>query len=242
MCWFAHADRGRRMRLDSHQGQTGRESSEDLVVVGRLAYRHTGFVPRCRRRTNRSSRARRPLCLRRAQVGGDQPGLRSSGRTRPQLERQARQRGADRSGRVAHPVGSRLPPASHLLHSGMVDDRCRRRPTGARTIPAGVGRRGRRQRLVVDQNPFVGTQAFRGLVVLQWIPNNWDLKTVNNKVYTSDRGPGTERYVVRDLGASLGGARQFPLLQWLNIRQMQGTRNDLEAFESALPIGGSTSR
>jgi len=88
------------------------------------------------------------------------------------------------------------------------------------------------------ENPFVGTQAFRGLVVLQLILNNWDLKTVNNKVYISDRGPGSERYVVRDLGASLGGARQFPLLQWLNIRQMQGTRNDLEAFESMEFIAG----
>lgn len=82
------------------------------------------------------------------------------------------------------------------------------------------------------ENPFVGTQPFRGLIVTQLILNNWDLKTVNNKVYVSDRGPGSEQYVVRDLGASLGGSRQFPLLQWLNIRQMQGTRNDLDAFES----------
>ena len=88
------------------------------------------------------------------------------------------------------------------------------------------------------ENPFVGTQVFRGLIVLQLILNNWDLKTVNNKVYVSDRGPGSEQYVVRDLGASLGGARQFPLLQWLNIRQMQGTRNDLEAFESMNLIAG----
>ena len=88
------------------------------------------------------------------------------------------------------------------------------------------------------ENPFVGTQAFRGLIVLQLILNNWDLKTVNNKVYVSDPGRGNQQYVVRDLGASFGGARQFPLLQWLNIREMQGTRNDLEAFESMNLIAG----
>ena len=82
------------------------------------------------------------------------------------------------------------------------------------------------------ENPFVSTQPFRGLIVAQLIFNNWDWKTSNNKVYrvTGQDGPST-RYVVRDLGASLGKAKQSPLFKWLNIRHLQGTKNDLEGFE-----------
>src|SRR5215204_2599737 len=56
------------------------------------------------------------------------------------------------------------------------------------------------------ENPFVGTQPFAGLVVAQLILGNWDLKTSNNKIYESMSPPGAplRRYVVRDLGASLG--------------------------------------
>jgi hypothetical protein len=82
------------------------------------------------------------------------------------------------------------------------------------------------------ENPFVGSQAFQGLVVLQLILNNWDLKTSNNHVYASDGRSESPQYVVRDLGAALGGSRQFPIFQWLNVRHMQGSKNDVEAFES----------
>ena len=36
---------------------------------------------------------------------------------------------------------------------------------------------------------------------------------------------------MRDLGASLGRARQSPVFKWLNIRHLQGTKNDLHGFE-----------
>lgn len=56
------------------------------------------------------------------------------------------------------------------------------------------------------ENPFVGTREFKGLVVLQLIFNNWDLKTPQNKIYdVRNPGRGPARwYVVRDLGAALG--------------------------------------
>ena len=38
-----------------------------------------------------------------------------------------------------------------------------------------------------NKNPFVDTQAFRGLIVAQMILNSWDLKTANNRVYEADR-------------------------------------------------------
>jgi hypothetical protein len=81
-------------------------------------------------------------------------------------------------------------------------------------------------------NPFVGTRPYGGLIVAQLVFNNWDLKTPNNKIYEPlHAGAPGRSYVVRDLGASLGSARQFRLLTWLHVRNKQGTKNDLEAFE-----------
>lgn len=74
-----------------------------------------------------------------------------------------------------------------------------------------------------SRNPFVGTHAFRGLFVMMVMVNNWDLKTTQNPLYeVSHEGAAPQtRYVVRDLGASLGGTRWF----------FPGSKNDLQAFE-----------
>jgi hypothetical protein len=82
-------------------------------------------------------------------------------------------------------------------------------------------------------NPFIGTQPFGGLIVAQLIFNNWDLKKMNNKIYSPlDESAGHGRaYVVRDLGGSLGRSGQFPLFKWLRIRSQQGTKNDVDDFE-----------
>src|SRR5580704_8320265 len=50
-------------------------------------------------------------------------------------------------------------------------------------------------------NPFTGTREFNGLRVMMALINNWDLKDVNNTIYTLD---GNKLYVVTDLGASFG--------------------------------------
>jgi hypothetical protein len=54
--------------------------------------------------------------------------------------------------------------------------------------------------------------------------NNWDLKTSQNVIYRfqGEGGQPQDRYVVKDLGASLGKTA------WL----IPGTRNDLEGFEA----------
>jgi hypothetical protein len=50
-------------------------------------------------------------------------------------------------------------------------------------------------------NPSLGTREFNGLRVMMALINDWDLTTINNKVYATD----TERhYLVSDLGASFG--------------------------------------
>lgn len=72
------------------------------------------------------------------------------------------------------------------------------------------------------ENPFVGTREFKGLIVMQLIFNNWDLKTPQNKIYdVKNPGTGPARwYVVRDLGAALGKTA-WPV----------GTKNDPAEFE-----------
>lgn len=89
-----------------------------------------------------------------------------------------------------------------------------------------------------QQNPFVGTRPFKGLIVLNLLINNWDLKTTNNKIYqvdqlrdagAADRRPGPPRwFVVRDLGAAFGKSRRFPY----------GTRNNIADFESQRFVTG----
>lgn len=83
------------------------------------------------------------------------------------------------------------------------------------------------------ENPFVTTQAFRGLLVASLILNNWDWKTSNNKMYDVIEGDRVRRmYVVRDLGASLGKTSFPSLLKWTPFRAMaQGSRNDIVDFE-----------
>lgn len=75
-------------------------------------------------------------------------------------------------------------------------------------------------------NPFAGTRPMHGLIAINFLLNNWDLKTSNNKIYVlGDRKEeARRRYVVQDLGASLGKPRVFPPI---------GTRNDIVDFEES---------
>lgn len=77
-----------------------------------------------------------------------------------------------------------------------------------------------------DKNPFVGTRQLGGLLVLQALLENQDIKASNNTIYTlKSPAEGAARwYVVRDLGYALGRARY------------NGERGDVDAFERALFI------
>ena len=84
------------------------------------------------------------------------------------------------------------------------------------------------------ENPFIGSQAYRGLVVANLILNNWDWKTSNNKIYrlTEPVGGVSRAFVVRDIGASLGKTTYPAILKWFRLRGFgQGTRNDIAGFE-----------
>jgi hypothetical protein len=61
-----------------------------------------------------------------------------------------------------------------------------------------------------QQNPFVGTRPFEGLLVTLLIFRSSDLKNTNNSLYEYRHGDLVEQwYVVRDLGAALGETGRF---------------------------------
>lgn len=61
----------------------------------------------------------------------------------------------------------------------------------------------------LHENPFVGTQPYRGLLVMHLITSSWDIKTSQNKIYEAESATDQLRrmYVVRDLGATFGRPR-----------------------------------
>jgi hypothetical protein len=83
------------------------------------------------------------------------------------------------------------------------------------------------------RNPFVGTQPYRGLIVLMHILSNWDLLDQNTAIYEVDQPGGGKRtlYVVQDLGAALGKTK---------APTTTGVRNDIDAFEQQGFIKGIT--
>ena len=84
-------------------------------------------------------------------------------------------------------------------------------------------------------NPFIGSRPLGALVAVNLLLNNWDFKTSNNMIYfvTNEDGVQERQYIVRDLGGSLGKAKQPRVLSWFPfMRQDQGSKNNLEDFEA----------
>jgi hypothetical protein len=72
-----------------------------------------------------------------------------------------------------------------------------------------------------QQNPFVGTKPFQGLLVILLMFNSSDLKNDNNTLYEHKVDGGVESwYVVRDLGTALG-----------ETGRVAPRRGDIELFE-----------
>jgi len=82
-----------------------------------------------------------------------------------------------------------------------------------------------------QQNPFVGTRPYQGLLVILLMFGSADLKNSNNSLYALKRPDGTtERlYVVRDIGNALGDTGRY-----------DSTKNDPDLFERQPFIGGVT--
>jgi hypothetical protein len=60
-----------------------------------------------------------------------------------------------------------------------------------------------------QENPFIGTKPYQGLLVLLMMFNSTDLKNSNNTLYEHRKGDLIEQwYVARDLGAALGDTQR----------------------------------
>jgi len=82
---------------------------------------------------------------------------------------------------------------------------------GARFRPVDIGLKSRGE-WSWQENPFVGTRQYGGLLALMMILNSTDLKNQNNEVYdvVGERREQARRwFVVKDLGASLGETGRF---------------------------------
>lgn len=61
-----------------------------------------------------------------------------------------------------------------------------------------------------EENPFIGTKPYQGLLVLLMMFNSTDLKNSNNTLYEHRNGGVVEQwYAARDLGAALGDTNLF---------------------------------
>jgi hypothetical protein len=130
--------------------------------------------------------------------------------------------------RIVWAMGYQQPPNSYLPHWSVRDGDARRLEKGGRFRPklptfkdAGTWS--------WHQNPFVGTQAYRGLLVLMMMLNSTDLKDDNNTIYERHDGKQvTGRwYVVKDLGATFG-----------TTGRLDPKRNDVALFEQHRFITG----
>jgi hypothetical protein len=106
--------------------------------------------------------------------------------------------------RVLAAVGYHQPPVYYLPSFALEDT------FGTRVEPGGrfrLNHRGLKERAEWSwqENPFVGTKPYQGLLVILMMFNGSDLKNSNNSVYEYRDGDRVEKwYVVRDLGTALG--------------------------------------
>ncbi len=85
-------------------------------------------------------------------------------------------------------------------------------------------------------NPFASTRELNGLRVVMALINNWDLKDVNNAIYSEKQAQGSDEardvYVVSDLGASFGTTG----VSW----RRAGTDGELDSYSSSKFVSKAT--
>jgi hypothetical protein len=107
--------------------------------------------------------------------------------------------------RVLSAVGYHQPPVYFVPSFRMTDaSGTHREPGGRFRLP--ISTLVKRGEWSWQQNPFVGTKPYQGLLVILMMFNGSDLKNVNNTLYdlTLPDGRTMPWYVVRDLGTALG--------------------------------------
>ena len=106
--------------------------------------------------------------------------------------------------RTLSALGYHQPPVYYLAHFKLTDDKGTHDQGGAR-FRLKVKELKDRGEWAWQQNPFVGTEPYQGLLVIMMLFDSTDLKNSNNTIYDF-KGPDGEEpwYVVRDLGSALG--------------------------------------
>jgi hypothetical protein len=112
--------------------------------------------------------------------------------------------------RVLSAVGYHQPPVYFLPSFTLGDGRELRMVRGGR-FRLSLDTLKSRGHWAWEENPFVGTQPYQGLLVILVLLNSADLKNSNNTLYDlqSPKGGVARWFVVRDLGTALGETGRF---------------------------------
>ena len=73
------------------------------------------------------------------------------------------------------------------------------------------------------KSPFEGTRPMKGLMLMMAFINNWDMKSANNVILTSN---GQKQYVISDLGVSFGKTGSNPLPLFWRIGRSRNKPDD----------------
>ncbi|MGE0448738.1 MAG: hypothetical protein AB7Q29_04055 [Vicinamibacterales bacterium] len=137
--------------------------------------------------------------------------------------------------RVLSAVGYHQPPVYYMPTFTLKDDwGVHTEPGGRFRLKGGPVRE--RGSWSWQQNPFVGTPPYQGLLVILQIFNASDLKNSNNSLYAPRRkGALHLRYVVRDLGTALGetgrwGPRRGDPILFARQRLFRGVEDGFVRF------------
>lgn len=115
--------------------------------------------------------------------------------------------------RLLSAIGYHQPPVYFLPAFTLKDDWGTHTERGGR-FRLETGALTERSSWAWEENPFVGTRSYQGLLALLMMFNSTDLKNSNNTLYEYRRGNQIERwYVVRDLGAALGDTNRLAPLK-----------------------------
>jgi hypothetical protein len=130
--------------------------------------------------------------------------------------------------RVLSAVGYHQPPVYYLPSFTLEDDWGTRREPGGRFRLKDKALKDRGE-WSWQQNPFVGTKPYHGLLVILLMFNSTDLKNANNTLYEYRTAERHEYWhVVRDIGGSLG-----------STGRLAPRKNDAAAFEREPFIRGA---
>ncbi|HJU42339.1 MAG TPA: hypothetical protein VJ691_05970 [Vicinamibacterales bacterium] len=111
--------------------------------------------------------------------------------------------------RLLSAVGYHQPPVYYLPAFTLKDDFGRKVEVGGRFRPK-IDEMKEVSSWAWDDNPFVGTKEYQGLIVLLMMFNSTDLKNSNNSLYERKEGDFVEQlYMARDVGSAFGDTQRI---------------------------------